>query len=81
MFEKKEISNGVKKIFVLSLLSLMVLPLMVQAGMTDFDTAGDHGAMWGNKWKIILFSLIYLAVISFIFSLIFWLVHNWIARR
>lgn len=73
-----------KKIFVLSLLSLMALPLMVQAnfeGMMDSNGMTSCGTMWGSGWAMMLITLVYLALASFIFSLIFWLVHNWITKK
>ena len=67
-----------KKIFILSLFSLMVLPLIVQA---DAGNMMDHGTMWGGGWAMMFFGLIYLAIASFVFSLIFWLVHKWIIKK
>lgn len=73
-----------KKIFVLSLLSLMILPLIVQAngeGMMDFDGMMNYKMTWGVKLGMMLFGLAYLVIAFFVFSLIFWLVHNWIAKK
>lgn len=69
-----------KKILILSLFSLMFLPLIVQAdfgGMMD----SDGMMMQGGGWAMMIFGLVYFAIASFVFSLIFWLVHNWINKK
>lgn len=73
-----------KKIFVLSLLSLMILPGIVQANLgstTDFDNMMNHKMTWAGGLGMMLFGLIYFAVFSFIFSLIFWLVYKRIIKK
>lgn len=71
-----------KKVFVLSLL-LMALPLMVQADgdMMGFKGMMGNGTMWGGGWAMMLIGLVYLALASFVFSLVFWLVHKWIVKK
>lgn len=65
----------------LSLLSLIVLPLMVRADSGDGHCLMDSGMMEGGGWGMMFFGLIYLAAISFVFSLIFWLVYKWITKK
>lgn len=72
-----------KKLFILALLSLIVLPLIVLA---DSDDMMGYGMM--NGWMVgqfgagaMFLGLIWVVVISFVFSLIFWLVYKWIVKK
>ncbi len=72
-----------KKLFILSLLSLMALPLIALADSDDMMGYGmmDGWMMGGGRWGSMLLGLIWLVVISFVFSLIFWLVYKWIIKK
>lgn len=70
------------KILVASL--LLFLPAIAFA--QGYSPYGDgYGMMWGGNsgsylWGW-LFGLVCFAIFSFVFSVIFWLVHNWINKK
>jgi len=41
----------------------------------------DYWMMGGGGWGAMFLGLIWLVVISFVFSLIFWLVYKWIIKK
>ena len=43
--------------------------------MGDFGMMGGYGVAWS------VLKLVYFILASFIFSLIFWLTHEWLARQ
>lgn len=64
---------------------LGLLPLAVPAVMADYGDVMGPGMMWGygttGGWVGMWFlGLIYLAVAAFVFSVVFWLTHNWLVH-
>ncbi|MEK6823241.1 MAG: hypothetical protein AABY13_05405 [Nanoarchaeota archaeon] len=65
-----------KKLLCASLLSLSLIPGALAQGMMDW---GSGYGMMGGAGVIGL--LVYLALVSFVFSAIFWLTYNWLVPR
>ncbi len=74
-----------KKIFVLVLLSTTSLPLVALANSGDMMSFGMmngwmmNGSGWG--WGAMFSGLIWILLVSFVFSLVFWLVYKWIIKK
>ena len=67
-----------KTAFVLALLS--ALPV----AFADTGMMGDYGMMgtgFGGMFGYGLLWLVYFALAAFIFSVIFWWTHNWLAKK
>lgn len=71
-----------KKILFFILLTLVSFPLISFAQYGDMmGNMMGYGMMAGGPWWMDLVGLIYLVLISFVFSLIFWLVYKWILKK
>lgn len=58
-----------------AMLALLSTPALAQYGMM-----GSYGGYGGGFITMGLLGLIYLALASFVFATIFWLVHNWLVK-
>ncbi len=72
-----------KKLFILSLLSPIALPLVVLADSGNMMSYGmmDGWMMDGSGWGAMFLGLIWIVIVSFVFSLVFWLVYKWIIKK
>jgi len=62
-----------KKILFSVVLSMLLVPSIVLA---DMGSTGMMGGIFGTS----LTWLIYFAIMSLIFSIVFWLTHNWLVK-
>lgn len=74
-----------KIIYFLAVLVLTMLPTV--SVLADYDMMGPStgygcGMMAGmGFWNAHLFGLLYFLILSFIFSLIFWVVYKWLIKK
>ncbi|MFH1064184.1 MAG: hypothetical protein V1729_03835 [Candidatus Woesearchaeota archaeon] len=56
--------------------------LMLPSVLADYgDMMGGYGMMGGTGWfGMLLLGLLYLAIGAFVFSVVFWLTHNWLVK-
>jgi uncharacterized membrane protein len=67
-----------KKAWILGLSILMLPSVLADYG----DMMGGYGMMGGSGWfGMGLLGLIYLAIGAFVFSVVFWLTHNWLVPK
>lgn len=69
-----------KKLIILSSLSVVALSQVVSADMWDMMGSGS-GMMSSGAFGPGLLGLTYFALAVFIFSIIFWLTYNWLAKK
>jgi hypothetical protein len=60
---------------------VFALPTVI-ADYGDMHGPGMMGGYWTGGWMIggWLLGLLYMAIAAFIFSVIFWLTHNWLVK-
>jgi hypothetical protein len=55
--------------------------ILADSGAGDCPMSGKFIMGGGTGWTMGLISLVYFVLVSFIFSLIFWLTHKWIVKK
>lgn len=70
-----------KKFIIFSALVLLSTPQIASAdaGFMDYGMMGGYSGM--GIFGMGLVGLIYFAIGAFVFSVIFWLTHNWISKK
>ena len=57
----------------------LTLILAIPVVFADWGMMGDYGMMGSGTMG--LFGVVYFALAAFVFSVIFWLTHNWIVPK
>lgn len=70
---RKSMNKRIKKPWGYVLSSVLLAPLPVSADMMDYGYRPYGWPMWMG-----ILGVLYIAVAAFIFSIIFWLTHNWL---
>jgi len=70
-----------KKLALVSLIGLLVPFSFILADGGDCSMANKFMMEEGAGWTMGLIGLVYFVLVSFIFSLIFWLTHRWIVKK